>query len=226
MTDTTITGNKIRDTFLSAAIIGLRNQGKPITLDAVAAELPPDFDLSDDEVSAMLTSLPSKSLEKIESPRENADAQPHEVMADVTPEPEMLSHDAALRAMADWQGRLHLARNALNAAMREQQIARSKIPEAVQFFLTGHKTTRESLVREFLATEAAKREARAEQGRNAARGPAMVDLVRGRGGKPGNPYGAKRRPVLDPVTGRFVTPFGVQGIINRDPARGTVKPEV
>jgi hypothetical protein len=171
---------RLRDQMLRQAI----TQAAPDTsLAAVIAFLPADFDADEAELADMLATMaaeptlaqreaaamvqslmgiePDQPIEFEGAPEPTPAPQPVETLDTVEPvsnEP-TLTFQEARAVVVDWGNKLSAARGRLMSAVARQQAGRLKLADAIGQFVNGFpKKTREGLQREYLASEAERRQ--------------------------------------------------------------------
>jgi hypothetical protein len=171
---------RLRDQMLREAIA----QAAPDTsLAAVIAFLPADFDADEAELADMLATMaaeptpaqrdaaamvqslmgiePDQPIEFEGAPEPTPAPQPVETLDTVEPvsdEP-TLTFQEARAVVVDWGNKLSAARGRLMTAVSRQQAGRDKLHAAIKQFVSGFpKKTREDLQREYLASEAERRQ--------------------------------------------------------------------
>lgn len=189
------TGNEVRDGMLREAIEAVQAAGEPVTLEAVAARLPGDFDADRSELDAMLAAMtPPDRAVGANAPTARSDK----------------SVPKSVPTMAELQERIVKLNNDLSQARGDVltlqsslRTARERLAMAITSFQTGFaKVTREQLMREHIAGEQ-QRKARGESlnMRGQSRpGPSVVDSAAfySRGGSANRGYGPKwRRGAFD-----------------------------
>jgi hypothetical protein len=149
--------------------------GDDPTLATVSAWLPPDFFSADTDELAANESEFADALATMAA--EQATEQPIEfegapeptpastavaatpVDAEPIKEPPTLTFQEARDAITGWSNKLSLARGALMSAVARQQAGRDALAAAIGQFVSGFPAkTRESLQREYLASEAERRQ--------------------------------------------------------------------
>jgi len=188
----TVTGRFARDILLRQAIIASGND-----LEKIKAALPPDFGTDADEVAAMLATIEHPPGAVVEQSSGDDTRVEHPADAEPLPSPDM-SLDEARAVLNDWQVKLHAAKQDADTKRREQQMARQKLVESVNFFLGNPTLTRDQLVREHLASEATRKASGAARHRPlTTHGPSAVDIGRaGHGGNVNRRYYPTRRGLV------------------------------
>ena len=248
------TGVPERDKRLRRAIGEVIAFNEPMSFEQVTQHLPKDFELEPEEYSGMLADmahgeepppqvervaprtlmiaetpegnpLPPETQENFESPREAEAAEPDEVTADATPQPEIrLTAQEANRAVLDAQNRLGQARINIDIARDKTAKARAKLANAITVWQTGLPPyTQEQLVRDHLRSEQEKRRQRIEGGippEYKPVGKSALDRAAAYS-RDHTPEGAVRsRMQIGARRGAF--PKSMQGQLNHDPRRGPV----
>lgn len=156
--------NPIRDAMLRQAIL----QAAPdnTTLAAVAAFLPGDFDADEGELADMLARMAPEQAIEFEGVAEPTPPQESvltvadpSASAEPVKEPPALTFAEARDMVMEWGNKLSAARGRLMAAQSRQQAGRLKLAAAIGQFIAGFpKLTREGLQRQYLASEAERRQ--------------------------------------------------------------------
>jgi hypothetical protein len=155
----------LRDRMLHRAVL---QAGDDPTLATVAAHLPLDFFSADtDEIAANETEL-ADMIARIaaETPEPDPATEPDEPMKDAkghgsepAKEPPSLSFQEARSVITDWANKLSAARGRHMSAVSRQQAGRLRVEAAVAQLVSGlPKKTQEDLKREYLASEAERRQ--------------------------------------------------------------------
>ncbi len=171
----------LREPMLRTAIGFARGANQPLDVEHVAPYLPDTFDLSQDEIDAMVDA----PVEQVESAAvdENADVvvaddkQVEPAVVDEQVEPVALTPTQASEALIE-------ARLALPVAIDRQRRARAILADRVRDYriAIGQPTTQENLCRQFIASEQElRRQKAAGMGPNIPRhpgGPTLLDQQR------------------------------------------------
>lgn len=146
----------VRDQMLKQAIL----QAAPdTTLGAVAAWLPADFDTDEPELADMLARMAAEQPIEFEGTPEPTPEAPAETPDAAEPVAPSLTSQEARAVVVDWGYKLSAARGALMGAVSRQHAGREKLAAAIGQFVRGFpQRTREDLQREYLASEAERRQ--------------------------------------------------------------------
>lgn len=153
----------VRNEMLIAAVNAVRSENSALDVATVAAKLPPDFDVRDDEefAAALAATNPaSKAFDAQEAPQPlpPADAAPLPVAV----EPQRAEPLPTLQEADQHAIDLRIGLRRLGDELR---IKRGKLAEAITRWQTGGKPlTHEELAREHIASEQAERARRAREG--------------------------------------------------------------
>jgi len=221
--------NPLRDYMVHQAIIA--HPDAPLTIEALAPHLPPDFDLGEDDLQPYQQAAVSESAPEVAPVKvgnrvldaeaaarhaAEAEAEAAEPAAPLPPDPDAI--DAAVKRRIAADQALANKRVALLAAQSAERDARAALAQAVQQFQVGFPPKSQSeLLREHAQEQAAIRAAIKSGAlpprKNPGIGKSVVDRLAsyGRGGNPAS--GDYRRGA-----------FGSQmrGRLNHDPRRGPV----
>jgi hypothetical protein len=189
------------------AVNAVRAENGALDVATVAAKLPPDFDLRDDEEFAAAVAATNPASEQYDAEQ----AAPLEAPADAEPLPvveaqPMPVHE--LPTLQDAEENVVKLRVTLRRLSDELRIKRGKLAGAITRWQTnGAPITQGELVRDFLKSEQAERVRKAQQGygeQASAPTPAKSHLDRlaagSRGGSPDRGYGSSFRRGGRPVS--------------------------
>ena len=190
----------IRDAMLLNAVNAVRAENGALDVATVAAKLPPDFDLRDDEEFAAAVAATNPASEQYDAEQ----AAPAEPPADAEPLPVA----EAQPTLQDAEENVVNLRVTLRRLSDELRIKRGKLAEAITRWQTnGAPITQGELVRDFLKSEQAERARKAQQGygeQSSAPTPGRSHIDRlasnSRGGNPDRGYGSSFRRGGRPVS--------------------------
>jgi pyruvate/2-oxoglutarate dehydrogenase complex dihydrolipoamide acyltransferase (E2) component len=197
-----------------------QNPSESITVENLAPFFPKDFDLGEDDLEHYRLSRPvTFEGEPEATPAATQEAAPEAASEPAEPEapptpatPDAIEAATVRRIAADQS--LANARVAVLTAGNDERAARTKLAQAVTEFQSGFpKITRESLMRDYVQSEQARKAAGHVSQPQGRPGKSVVDRIAfyGRGGNPAR--GDYRR-------GAF--PSQAKGAKNFDPRRGAV----
>jgi hypothetical protein len=242
------TGSKERDTFLRRAIGEIVALKEPLSVEAIAANLPNDFELETEEAEGMCAAMghlemafiPAaagkplieenpegqpfpKSLEKIEAAHASEAEASAEASADTTPVP-VMTRDEASNAVLAAHNALGEARIAYRKSQEATRAARAALATSITVWQTGQPPyTREDMTRDFIRGSNAARAQRAANGtppQAKAIGKSYIDRAAAYDRDNSAEGAARSRMQTGSHRGAF--PKSMKGALNFDPRRGPV----
>lgn len=209
------TGSISRDVMAMAAILEAKKTHGILNLANVAFALPPDFDLSQDELDGILANM-GGDLPAVEPEAPPEASEPQDAADASAPS---MTLDEARERLVKLQNELSAGRGSVLTLQSKLRTSRDKLAKAIQTFISGQKPiTREQLQRDHIRSEQA-RKARGEalNGRGQAMpGPSVVDRIAfySRGGSANQGHGRG--------FARGAYHSSQRGMMNMDPRRGPV----